>query len=173
MSIIKKLIGTKPSQVPRNRDLGTMAYQDVSLVNGPAFFAWMNNNQSINSATQTKAEYNGEKFDTHNCYDTATYRFTPTMAGYYFVNASASFSATGSTYVVSTNIYKNGTRWMSGDVKITGSLADNVRASSLVPMNGSTDYLEIFLYQASGAALTINGGDFNFTEFSAFFVRGL
>ena len=33
MSIIKKLLGTKPSQVPRNRDLGTMAYQDASGVN--------------------------------------------------------------------------------------------------------------------------------------------
>lgn len=30
---IKKVIGTAPSQVPRNKDLGTMAYQDANAVN--------------------------------------------------------------------------------------------------------------------------------------------
>jgi hypothetical protein len=49
---------------------------------GPAFSAYMGSNQSVTQATATKCTFNTEAFDTNSNYDTGTYRFTPTVAGY-------------------------------------------------------------------------------------------
>ena len=53
-----------------------------------AFSAYGNSGQSISASTQTVVQYEHENFDTHGCFDTSTYRFTPTVAGIYFLQAS-------------------------------------------------------------------------------------
>ena len=121
---------------------------------GPAFSAYRSTTQSVSSATWTKIQYQTEEFDTNSNYDNATnYRFTPTVAGYYQISASACL-ASASNFIVS--IYKNGSEYATGPtVGIAGILDSTGVVSKLIYFNGSTDYVEGYCYQNSGGALNL------------------
>jgi len=80
--------------------------------NYPAFEATINGTQFINDSTQTKIQFDTEIFDTDSAYDATTnYRFTPQVAGKYFVYSSISSARNGSDNGVKRQIsyfYKNG-----------------------------------------------------------------
>ena len=109
---------------------------------GPAFSASAVGTFSIAANTWTKLTFNTEQFDTNNNYDSTTnYRFTPTVAGYYqfnFVNAQL---LAGTGYL---SIYKNGN---SGTNQYGASA--NPSGSTVLYMNGSTDYVEVYAYNSS------------------------
>ena len=69
----------------------TMASGKLLSPTGPTFSAYLNANQNIATSTFTKIALNAELFDTDNNFDTSTYRFTPTVAGYYQINGLAFF----------------------------------------------------------------------------------
>jgi hypothetical protein len=109
---------------------------------GPAFSAYQSTAQNITSSTYTKVNLQTEEFDTNNNFDSTTnYRFTPTVAGYYQVNAEV-YPNTSTTFNI-TAIYKNGNLYKS-----VQNTAANVGAfcSCLVYLNGSTDYIELYGY---------------------------
>ena len=136
-------------------------------VNGPAFSAYQSSVQSVANATFTKIQCQTEEFDTNSNYDNATnYRFTPTVAGYYQVSCSVSFA--GSISLLPT-IYKNGTEYRRGP-QLSGTANQN-GFSILVSLNGSTDYIELYGYQASGVTATSTAGAIS-TYFQASMVRG-
>ena len=137
---------------------------------GPAFSAYSNSAQTVSAATLTKIQFNTETFDTANCYDTTNYRFTPNVTGYYQVNTSISFGTARTFYIVS--IYKTGGRGLGGESLFTGALSANssVNCQNIVYMNGSTDYLEIYVYCDSGTNAITTG--INNTYFSSALVRG-
>ena len=57
--------------------------------NYPAFFAYLSANQDLHNNVATKINVNTETFYTNNCYDNSTnYRFTPTVAGKYYLFGS-------------------------------------------------------------------------------------
>ena len=71
-------------------ETGTMLTSVSTVIQngGPTFSAYLSSGQTISNATHTKIQYNTEEWDTNNNYDNATnYRFTPTVAGYYQINA--------------------------------------------------------------------------------------
>jgi hypothetical protein len=142
-------------------------------VNGPAFSAYMNATQSLSLATLTKVAFDTERFDTNSCFDTSTYRFTPTVAGYYQVNAMAYFDYSGSQYSVTEfHLYKNGgsnTRAQWNNVSFYGSMA----IADLVYMNGTTDYIEMYALISGGSGpQLLGGGSFiNRSVFAAALVR--
>ena len=51
--------------------------------NKPRFYAYRNGSQSIANNTYTVIQFNAENFDSDSKFDTSTYRFTPTVAGFY------------------------------------------------------------------------------------------
>ena len=56
--------------------------------NYPAFEAFLVLIKHLSDNATTKIQFNTEVFDTDSCYDNTTnYRFTPTVAGKYFVYA--------------------------------------------------------------------------------------
>jgi hypothetical protein len=136
---------------------------------GPAFSAYSNSAQTISAATLTKIQFNTELFDTNSNYDTSTYRFTPTVAGYYQVNTSVNFGTSRTIYIVS--IYKNGSRGLGGENVFSGTLSatTSLNAQNVVQMNGTTDYLEVFAYSDSGTNAITTG--INSTYFSAAMIR--
>jgi len=137
----------------------------------PAFSAYGSATQSIASSTYTKISFNTEEFDTNNNYDSTTnYRFTPTVAGYYQINAFCIFQATAAGRGFIT-IYKNGSLFKSGTRIPNSSNGPICGVSSLIFMNGSTDYLEIYGFQDSGGALQVGSADSTVT-FSGSLVRG-
>lgn len=148
---------------------GSIAQADLAtgvVGKGPAFSAYPSSTTSVSNATFTKVTYGTEEFDTNSNYDTSLSRFTPTVAGYYQVNASinyASASNGGNNSLLA--LYKNGS-WAKSS---SGGNVPYYNLAALVYMNGTTDYLEIYAYQSSGSTLTVSSG--NTYQFSALLVR--
>ena len=118
--------------------------------NTPAFEAYLNSNQSIPQTTSTKVLFDIERFDTNNAYDNTTnYRFQPTTAGKYFVYSNLNLQCTGYVlYVSSQQIRKNGSSIQSSAMVFNNNTQNSspMYASSIIDLNGSTDYVEIFAY---------------------------
>jgi hypothetical protein len=140
--------------------------------NQPAFSAYSSTTQVVANVTATKVIYNNEEFDTANCYDhTTNYRFTPNVAGYYFVHAFFEFAG-ASANATSANIYKNGSLWRRGQFFASTSGNNKVECTDFMYMNGSTDYIEIYQYQSSGGNLSNqNGNGQQYSVFQAFLAR--
>ena len=124
--------------------------------NMPAFSAYRSGtNQSLVTATFTKVQLNTEEFDTNNNFDSTTnYRFTPTIAGYYQISGSVGLNGTNTRLLAS--IYKNGTEYLrgtDGSVNITQAIV-----SALVYFNGSTDYVELYVYATFVGTSDITSG---------------
>ena len=138
-------------------------------VNGPAFSAYAGSATSLSNAVATKVLFNTKEFDTNTNYDASLSRFTPTVAGYYQVTSSINTAA----YIsINANlaVYKNG---LQNKVGIQGGNSGNaagLSVSALVYMNGSTDYLEIYAYHASGGAVNTTPAQ-AFTYFQASLAR--
>nr|BAR39595.1 complement C1q protein [uncultured Mediterranean phage uvMED] len=142
---------------PTDMDLsGTYAFTGTVTGAGgnmkPSFFAYLGGSggQAVSDNTVTKVQCNTEVLDTDNCYDSSTnYRFTPNVAGKYFLYGSIQtetgtnsdlndsyfyFKKNGSANILeSVNIYANG--FGRQDI-ITGSI--------VVDANGSSDYFEMY-----------------------------
>ena len=56
-------------------------------VGKPFFMARMSGNQTLTDNAEVLIEFNSEDYDTSTCYNTSTYRFTPDVAGYYYIGA--------------------------------------------------------------------------------------
>jgi hypothetical protein len=132
--------------------------------NGPAFSAYINVAQSISATTYTKIQFDTEHFDTNSNYDTTTYRFTPTVAGYYQINFGFKTSVAQTRTILV--VYKNGAQ-ERGVVDLQ-SATGGCAMSCLLYMNGSTDYIEPYAFLAS-AANSITGSVSSF--FDAFLAR--
>ena len=115
----------------------------VSL-DGPAFSAYRGgSNQNVTTQTNTKVQLNTEEFDTANAFDSTTnYRFTPQVAGYYQITGHIEADGTGVTRCFCT-IYKNGSQYKGGNDGVQ-TAAYRAVVNSLVYLNGSTDYIELY-----------------------------
>ena len=133
-------------------DAGTLKRIDYSYLkaaNTPSFFAYVDTNQSVSASSNTKVQFDGELFDSDNCYDSTTnYRFTPTEAGKYFLFAQAFFAinSTGSEGAI--RIYKNGTsglQYFARSTYVGGPANQTANIQGIVDANGSSDFFEIYI----------------------------
>jgi hypothetical protein len=130
----------------------------IGGTNTPAFLAYPSSDQSIANATQVVVAFNTEVFDTDNCYDTSTYRFTPNVAGKYFVYAQTASNNTDDFDAWETQIYKNGTSGTAlAFAGVRHENKDGMHSSVVVDMNGSSDYLTVTCYQNRGQATNLRG----------------
>jgi hypothetical protein len=122
---------------------------------GPAFSAYATSTQTISGGTFTKVTLGLEDFDTNNNFASST--FTPTVAGYYQINCTVFVEATTITRIIA-NLYKNGASLERlVDIGVTGSNTAGVTGSMVVYMNGSTDYLELYIYATGTGTFNLNG----------------
>ena len=132
---------------------GAISVSGKQAVNGPAFGAYAASAQTLSSANvYTKILLQTKEFDTNSNFDNATnYRFTPTVAGYYQINGGT--QATSNTLNLITALYKNGVLYRLGSfVGLTSAAGACSNVSSVVYLNGTTDYVE--LWCATGTAST-------------------
>jgi hypothetical protein len=174
------ILGSGPSgsgsltlQAPNTNSNQTVNFPDASgipMVSGnmPAFSASRTvSDQNISSTTWTKVQWNNELFDTANCYDTTNFRFTPNVAGYYLFTMNPLISASSSLGEMYIQFYKNGSginQYSLFSVQGTGGTFNTMSPSlqSLLYMNGSTDYIESYIYvNASSPRMNSGGGVFN------------
>ena len=112
--------------------------------------------QSIPNNVATAINMDAEDFDPFNIHAAGTpSRITPTQAGYYRFEGGAYMSPISTVWDV--GIWKNGsTQIASGQRETAGGAQAGRRAGALVYMNGTTDYVEVQVLQASGAAVNTN-----------------
>ena len=147
----------------------------IGGTNTPAFEASLSANQSISDATATKVQFNTETFDTANAYDNSSnYRFTPQTSGKYFVYAKVQCDAqsAGNLEQSQLQLYKNGSKYAQTQMNYNNNQPENVAAhiDNIVDMNGSSDYLEIFIYidDGSGSPQVRGSSSFVWTSFGAY-----
>jgi hypothetical protein len=140
-------------------------------INGPAFSAYANAGQTLTNSTWTKVLANIEIFDTNGNYDNVTNcRFTPTVAGYYQINAGVRVEATTSIAYGVVGIFKNGSPIRE---TVSGPFAGNYsnpNTSIVSYLNGSTDYIELYAIAAGTGTLTTSPNTTQ-TNFQAALVR--
>ena len=150
----------------------------VGAAAAPAFSAYRQSSQSVTQNVFTKIALNTENFDTNNNFDSTTnYRFTPTVAGYYQFNALISLTGTVTTTQFVGVIAKNGSTILQRhfDVNPSASLSanaiTNMTASELYYMNGSTDYVELYVYYYLGTSTISGSNGYQITILSGSMVR--
>lgn len=123
----------------------------VIFGDAPAFDATAAGSQVVSSGAYSKVLFATENYDTNGNF--ASSRFTPTVAGYYQIGCNVTLGTTIGEFVIA--VYKNGSafRYLL-DYTPTSTYAFS--SGVLVSMNGSTDYLEIYVYQSSGVNKTVS-----------------
>jgi hypothetical protein len=130
--------------------------------NGPAFSVYCSIAQSIPSSTPTKVQLDTKEFDPNSSFDASiintNYWFKPVTAGYYQINWQVCYSIATASVRMYATLYKNGSPYKNGS-EPTSSGSNNLAASgsSLVYMNGSTDYLQLYAFAAAASTLTTAG----------------
>jgi len=146
-------------------------------VNTPAFEATIGSTQAVTLNGITKVQLNTESYDSDNCFDTSTYRFTPTTAGKYFIYGQIYFYNTAGSNTVQrgdARIYKNGSvhrSQMSGVSDYPNSSFNEAAAgaTAIIDFNGTTDYIELFVYAAgSSGTPTLSNGSENYVRLGGF-----
>jgi len=161
---------------------GNLTLNNSAMKATPAFHVTLSSNQSISANTWTKLQLNSESFDSDNCYDNSTnYRFTPTIAGKYFCYGTYySLQSSSDDVLIQCRILKNGdttegTQETSNRVTTNDVLS--ISGHSTVTLNGSTDYVEFWVYQNEyngGGAFNARGNSSGrqFCNFGAYRIIG-
>ena len=151
--------------------------------NGPAFSAYKSStagNQSITTGVATIVTFDSTIFNQGSAYSTSTNRFTPQTAGYYMIIAGIG-PQTSFTNAVDLYISKNGDVSTQGLTNTSGYIAARLyplssstsnylmALSGIAYMNGSTDYINIWVNGGLILAGTTTGSDR--TYFMGYMIR--
>lgn len=150
---------------------GTLQVGGNQAVNGPTVFAEAATNQNITTDTYTKVTLANELFDTANCFSSS--RFTPNVAGYYQVNGIIRGAANAGTFTVAlAAIFKNGSLYSQNYVNTGAVTGYMCSVGTMVYMNGTTDYLELYGYLSGTSPYFQVFSAGNACQFSASMIRG-
>jgi hypothetical protein len=115
--------------------------------------------QSCANATNVQITFGAgsEEIDTHGFHDTAvnTNRITPTKAGRYRVVGTVNMASSAAVTILAAFIGKNGLSvqpYVRAKPAATAT-TNAASASAIVELNGTTDYVELWVNQTSGGAL--------------------
>jgi len=127
----------------------------------PQISARITTNQSIANATFVKIALATENFDTNNNFDNVTnYRFLPTVAGKYFFSAGVDINAAVDACILRAYLFKNGAGLLESGIQTSGTGQQGVTINGVISMNGSSDYVELYIYQATGTSQTANANSY-------------
>jgi hypothetical protein len=114
--------------------------------------------QSINSATFTKVQLNGESYDPGNNFDSVTnFRFVAPVTGYYMVTGAVGYATSTDVKRYIASIYVNGSEVAEGGMQASTSATLEPAVSDIILLT-ATDYVELYTFQESGGAQNINNG---------------
>jgi len=123
---------------------------DKRLTNTPAFLAKMSADQDIPDASDTKVVFDTEVYDTDGKYDHSTnYRFTPEVAGTYFLYTQVHMLGQDNSQLVDTFIFikKNGAKFYASRINPSNNYTNQHTISlSVTDVANTTDYYEVFVY---------------------------
>lgn len=132
-------------------------------------YVYVNNTSAqtgIVRLTFTKLTLNNELADQNSNFDSSTnYRFTPTIAGKYFCVANVLFDSITDQNAVLISLYKNGSNLLQAINLAAATTNVPASISAIIDMNGSTDYIEVYVYHTdSSNRSTVAGGQYNWFQ---------
>ena len=147
--------------------------QAISAGNGPAFSAYVSSTFTGANNTYTKVPFDTKTFDTNTCFDTTNYRFTPNVAGYYQVQGSVYINPVSATTGFILSVYKNGTEFQQvSREQFAYYFNQSAKGGTVVYCNGSTDYIELYIWHNGGSTHTFGASSALSTWFSGGMIRG-
>jgi len=141
------------------------------------FQVYSNANENLANNSYTQVSLNAKVFDLDSYFNTSTYRYTPQVAGYYYIETQLMFAPKGAddNCALVSFIYKNGSNNHSTgspyinasgtgraigqvNVKVGAGKENQVKANSLVYLNGSSDYVDLrgYIYNYTQSSATDN-----------------
>ena len=149
----------------------------ISVAN-PAVNAIMqtgiNGDQAVSNNTSTKVQFKQKVYDIGGYYDNVTnYRYTPLIAGYYQITGSVQEVSNTDISDIKCQLYKNGTVvHTQGRMRIAGLTNDELNATivsftDVIHMNGTTDYLEVYIQSYSEDSSSPEVNDLDTSTFFA------
>jgi len=133
----------------------SVATSKTAPTSGPAFSVYQGVQQTgIPSTTATNVTFDTKIFDTNTNFSTATSRFTPTVAGYYFVSFGASMPYAAANAFIQSTVAKNGVNQFNSAASIGygGALYPQSAGSGLIYMDGIADYLTVSVYGTNSSS---------------------
>ena len=139
---------------PDNSGSIQLQYNGVAA---PTFSAYPTSDQSVTTGSWQIVQLAAKYFDTNTNFSTSTYRFTPTVAGYYQINGKATLYGSGTSGGCQMAITVNSAARYSGNRLPCVSSQDlGMVAANIVYLNGSTDYVTLQVYNFSNTTLSID-----------------
>lgn len=137
--------------------IGSTLYWGNTKQSGACYFAaTTDNNQSVATATWTKVAFNTVTADAATWFDTTNRRWKPRYPGVYNIAAAVAHSVAAASGSMSLLIQANGTTAIARTARTTRATGtDSLTVDGQVYLNGTTDYVEIWVYQDSGANSTV------------------
>jgi hypothetical protein len=129
---------------------------------GPAYlqnntsyvYAGATGTQALPTSTSTKVVMATEISDINSAWDTVNSRYQPQVTGNYLITSSVFFFGPAAAILGFLYLYKNGVPIGRLDEKyIVAAGSVSLLGSQIVPLNGSTDYLEIWASVSSAATI--------------------
>ena len=123
--------------------------------------------QTVANVTVSKIQFKYELADLDGLFDNSTnYRYTPQVAGWYWVNLNISINnGGGHSHLMTSYLYKNGAQYATfegggggganPDYKRYGD-NNSINMSSIIQLNGSSDYVEGYVYQTNAQSASRN-----------------
>ena len=141
----------------------TLSSADMKMT--PAFHAYKSSNSNLTDDVTSKISIDTELFDSNGKYDVGNYRFTPTVAGKYFIYGQVNLSCNaGEQYHFGAIIiYKNGSEYSRNVIDPNNNSAG--KHNLVTPSIGmiidfnTTDYVEIYAIADVGAGTPNVTGD--------------
>jgi len=121
---------------------------------------------TINVNTVTEIVFNGEAIDTGGKYNTSNGRYTPAVAGNYFVHASVSCEPNGDHDQAEQTFFKirkNGVDTEFGQVSCSGAATDqhfSLSTTAIITLDGD-DYISVWMYTQRALKLFSDQCSFN------------
>ena len=124
--------------------------EGIGSLNVPAFLAKMSGNQDVTDETITKVQFDTEVYDTDGKYDHSTnYRFTPTVAGTYFLYAQVNALSNANAQLANLNVvlYKNSSAASAVRHNPSTNYANRMALNiQITDVANTTDYYEMFAF---------------------------
>ena len=127
-----------------------------------SFQAYRSGNLAVSETTQTELVFNAEVTDPSSKYDTSTGRYTPGVAGTYFVKANVTFDPSGNqgaSHSMYLKIRKSGSGTTEyGQISFKGTSGQDVGLSTGAVIElGASDYISCWWYNSeqSGNILSV------------------
>jgi len=145
---------------------------DIAASSAVAFSIKTTGNQAVTAGASTIVEFDTVEFDDNSLFNLSTNKFQPSIAGKYTIMFRVTIDPTGTATGMGVEIVKNGVAeaYTTNDASSSGFVY--LETSTILDMNGSTDYVE-FKGRVDGTAGTIMGNEPYRTEVVGHLIGGV